>query len=96
MSSHSDISISRRGETAEAWEFDVEIRNGESITTHIVSVPKAYFSRFQDSFVSPSELVEESFRFLLAREPKESILGEFVLSQISQYFPEYERELGAK
>jgi hypothetical protein len=37
--------------------------------------------------------VEESFRFLLEREPKESILRRFNLTVISRYFPEYEREI---
>jgi hypothetical protein len=34
-----------------------------------------------------------SFRFLLAREPKESILRSFGLSTIVRYFPEFEREI---
>jgi len=34
-----------------------------------------------------------SFEFLLAREPKESILPEFDLPLIGRYFSEYEREL---
>ncbi|HET7520901.1 MAG TPA: hypothetical protein VFK61_05095 [Candidatus Limnocylindria bacterium] len=37
----------------------------------------------------PDRLVEESFRFLLEREPRESILRHFELSVISQYFPEW-------
>ena len=39
------------------------------------------------------QLVEESFDFLLQREPKESILSEFDLSVISRYFPDYERAI---
>ncbi len=38
-------------------------------------------------------LIEESFRFLLAREPNTSILGSFDLLQIGRYFPEYETEI---
>jgi hypothetical protein len=38
-------------------------------------------------------VVEASFAFLLEREPRESILRSFDLSEISRYFPEYEREL---
>jgi hypothetical protein len=34
-----------------------------------------------------------AFRFLLDREPKESILGRFDVTAISRYFPEFEREL---
>ena len=42
---------------------------------------------------SPERLVSASFRFLLEREPKESILRSFDLMVISHYFPEYEREI---
>ena len=34
-----------------------------------------------------------SFEFLLAHEPKESILREFDIEVISRYFPEYPREI---
>ena len=34
-----------------------------------------------------------SFRFLLAREPKESILSRFELPVIERYFPEYPEEI---
>ena len=37
--------------------------------------------------------MSESFRFLLEREPKESILRSFDLTVISRYFSEYEREI---
>ena len=42
---------------------------------------------------SAEDLVRESFRFLLDREPKESILREFKLSVITRYFPDYERAI---
>ena len=35
----------------------------------------------------------DDIRFLLDREPKESILGRFDVTVISRYFPEFEREL---
>jgi hypothetical protein len=38
-------------------------------------------------------LIEASFRFLLEREPKESILGRFDLPVIAAYFPEYPSEI---
>jgi hypothetical protein len=39
------------------------------------------------------ELLQESFRFLLEREPNTSILPSFDLPVIGRYFPEYEREI---
>jgi hypothetical protein len=40
-----------------------------------------------------SELVRESFVFLLEREPASSILPSFSLDVIGRYFPEYENEI---
>ena len=42
---------------------------------------------------TPERCVEVAFRFLLDREPKESILGRFDATAISRYFPEFEREM---
>jgi hypothetical protein len=39
------------------------------------------------------ELVRESFRFLLKREPPEAILHRFDLGVIAGYFPEYPSEI---
>ena len=52
-----------------------------------VSVPDS----LRDELGEPDEedLVRESFRFLLAREPVGSIMSEFGLDVISRYFPEY-------
>jgi len=37
--------------------------------------------------------VRRSFAFLLAREPRESILREFELPVIARYFPEYPKAI---
>ena len=39
------------------------------------------------------ELLEQSFQFLLEREPNTSILPSLSLSQIARYFPEYRQEI---
>lgn len=72
--------------------FEVEVREGSSSTTHSVSVSAAELQRFGGG-ASGQELVRESFRFLLEREPKESILRRFELSVIARYFSEYPREI---
>jgi hypothetical protein len=46
--------------------------------------------------VDPKELVRESFRFLLEREPPESILSRFDLSVIERYFPGYRGEIARR
>ncbi len=79
-------------------EFQVEVREGDGHTRHRVSAAEADRRRYGGD--APAErLLEESFRFLLEREPKESILGRFELPVIERYFPEYgdeiRRRLGA-
>lgn len=46
--------------------------------------------------VDGKRLVEESFHFLLEREPVTSILPSFDIEVIEQYFPGYRREIGAR
>jgi hypothetical protein len=45
---------------------------------------------------TPRELIAESFRFLLEREPASSILPSFDLRVIGRYFPEYTAEIAAR
>ena len=68
--------------------------DGGSSTHHTVEVPAAEFVRWGRGR-SAEELVRDSFRFLLEREPKESILREFELSVITRYFPDYESAITA-
>jgi hypothetical protein len=42
---------------------------------------------------TPERFLDAAFRFLLDREPKESILNRFDAAIIERYFPEFEREL---
>ena len=48
---------------------------------------------FTNNKISKEELIKFSFEFLLEREPNTAILSSFDLIQISQYFPEYFKEL---
>ncbi len=73
-------------------EFRVTVSEGRSKSVHTVSVSEDELRRFGEGS-SPEALLEESFRFLLEREPKESILERFRLSVIERYFPEYADEI---
>ena len=73
-------------------EFLVRVSESGSESTHRVTVKQDDYNRLTGGKIEPEELVKESFRFLLEREPKESILNRFDLSVIGRYFPEYERE----
>ncbi len=74
-------------------EFQLRIIEGRSESTHRVSISEDDYQRLCGGKIEADELVRQSFKFLLAREPKESILPEFDLPLIGRYFPEYEREL---
>ena len=71
--------------------FGVQVREGGTTTSHEVSVPDDLVDVMGG--VDPSRLVEESFVFLLEREPGTAILRQFSLRDISRYFPEYTEEL---
>lgn len=75
------------------YAFEVTVREGSGASQHHVTLEDADYEQLAAGRASPEELVTESFRFLLEREPKESILRSFDLTAISRYFPEYEREI---
>ena len=76
------------------YTFEVTVKDVGGSTQHRVTLKQEDYERLVEAHVPPNELVTESFRFLLEREPKESILRSFDLTVISRYFPEYERVIG--
>jgi hypothetical protein len=86
------IEVRRRGE-GDPLEFDVVVREGQGVSRHHVTMEKALCERLTGGKYTPERCLEAAFRFLLDREPKESILGRFDVTVISRYFPEFEREL---
>ena len=87
------VSVEGKSENSEAFIFNVEVVEGNSKTVHTVEVDRPYYERLTGGKVTPAELVEKSFSFLLRREPKESILRRFNLEKIAYYFPEYEDDI---
>jgi hypothetical protein len=83
----------RRVGSGQPYEFEVTIREGDGETRHRVTMADADYRRLGKGERTPEECVEASFRFLLDREPKESILSRFDLTVIGRYFPEFERAL---
>lgn len=71
--------------------YRVVVDEDGSSSTHDVTVGDDLVGQLG---VSPEELVKASFRFLLDRESKESIMRTFDLSVIRRYFPEYESKIG--
>jgi hypothetical protein len=86
------IDVRRTGE-GEPLEFEVVVRDGKGETRHHVTMARAACARLTAGKHTPERCLEAAFRFLLEREPKESILGRFDVTVIAHYFPEFEREL---
>lgn len=72
--------------------FSVIVTDDRGPTRHRVTGVTVTADRYG---VAPETLVEASFRFLLDREPKESILDRFELDVIARYFPEYPTTIGS-
>lgn len=77
----------------DTYQFQVTVQEQGAETRHRVTLKEPDYRRLTAGEATPRDLVRASFRFLLEREPKESILRSFDLPAISRYFPEYEREI---
>ena len=82
-----DIKVTSAG----AREFEVVVGEGDS--THRVTVPEDLVAELSLPEDDLEGIVRESFEFLLEREPASSIMPEFSLDVIPNYFPEFTEEL---
>ena len=86
------IEVQRVGE-GYPLNFEVVVREGKGETRHRVTISEVKSKQLTAGKHAPERCLEAAFRFLLDREPKESILARFDISVISRYFPEFEQEL---
>ena len=75
--------------------YRVMVIEDGSRTTHMVTVMPSDVERYAPGS-DPEALLEAAFAFLLAHEPKESILPRFDLPVIERYFPEYPDEIARR
>jgi hypothetical protein len=80
----------------DGWQCHVTVGPAGDRSEHEVSLSRATLESLAPDADGPDELLEASFRFLLAREPREAILRTFALTEIARYFPEYESEIGRR
>lgn len=73
--------------------FEVTVDEGTTQSMHVVSASQKQASLLCDG-CDLEQLVEASVRFLLDREPKESIMNQFDLDVIAQFFPDYPVKIG--
>jgi hypothetical protein len=78
------------------WKYNVEIIESDgssSKTNYEVTMNKDYYLGQTEGSIIPEEFVRKSFEFLLERENKDSILRQFDINQINDYFPEFKKEM---
>jgi hypothetical protein len=86
----SESKISVAPDPAHALTFDVVVRDTRGESRHRVTIEAEGAGRLAKLDAEPSRCVEAAMRFLLDREPKESILGAFDMRVIRRYFPEFD------
>ena len=78
------------------WSYHAEVTESDgsgSQTRHKVNMDKEYYEKISTGIVGAEDFVKKSFEFLLKREDKDSILKEFNIKQIREYFTVYETEI---
>jgi hypothetical protein len=85
------IDVKQTG-TGDPMRFEVTVTDPASTTRHEVTMSGHDYERLAHGKAADL-LIEAAFRFLLDREPKESILGRFDMRVIGSYFPEFEARL---
>jgi hypothetical protein len=88
------VSVKEASQDAERFVLDVRVSEGRGETRHVVTLAKKDHARLARRGETAEAFVERCFGFLLAREPKESILTRFDVAVIGRYFPEFERAIG--
>ena len=68
--------------------FEVTLTK-DSTTIHRITLSSKFYKKLSNSKISEIKLIKKTFEFLLERESNESILREFNLEMIENYFPEY-------
>ena len=88
------IDVRCDGDRSAGWSCAVTLREGErTVSSHVVRVSGADLARLDPAAAEPTALVEDSFAFLLEREPPSSILRTFDLPVIGRYFPDFEASI---
>lgn len=88
-----EIEVEQDGDQDPVPGFRVTVTDGNGSSTYAVTVSPEDFHRLGRNFHALDEFVRACVAFLLAREPRESILPSFDVSEISRYFPEFEDEI---
>ena len=67
--------------------------SGKIETMHSVSMTDLDYERFTGGRKPKEQLILFAFEFLLKREENTSILREFAICNVNEFFPEFEKEV---
>ncbi|MCH7529707.1 hypothetical protein IIB50_01160 [Patescibacteria group bacterium] len=84
-----EVIVIKKEKIKNGWKFSVRVEEKK----YSVELTEDYWKQLTGTSATPEKLVEQSFSFLLMREPKESILPTFNLKQIQSYFSDYEEKI---
>jgi hypothetical protein len=87
------IEVQDVGEEEGRMQFVVTVGEAGDTSTHNVTLSREDYERWGTDASDPAGFIRRCFEFLLEREPKESILSRFDVSDIRSYFPEFDREI---
>lgn len=87
------VTIKNEEQFENGWKYTVHVGPPGDTQEYLVTVDWDYWQELTTGKEAPADLVRRSFEFLLAREPRESILERFDLRVINSFFPEYEEEI---
>ncbi|MEQ9483480.1 hypothetical protein [Coleofasciculus sp. F4-SAH-05] len=90
-----NITIQSATERNNGWSYQVKLENDREYN-YDVTLSQSDYNQWSQGKVSPEQLVEAAFEFLLEREPASSIMSKFDCAVIRRYFPEVDSELPKK
>lgn len=88
-----EISVTQTEAADDKTVFNVVVSEETGSTRHTVILPIEYWQKFSQKYPEPTDFIRASFKFLLNREPKESILKHFEVPIIARYFPEFDEQV---
>lgn len=87
------IDVRQTQSNDDRFEFAVTVEEAGDTSRHQVTLATSDYQRWGVSSDSPEGFVARCFEFLLEREPKDSILSRFDVSQILSYFPDFDEQM---
>tara|TARA_Y100001933_G_C18949601_1_gene543125 strand:- start:993 stop:1277 length:285 start_codon:yes stop_codon:yes gene_type:complete len=63
----------------------------EVTTRHLIHLSDNSYLKYSNNSISKEQLIKKAFLFLLSKEKNTSILDEFDIDEIENYFPEFSK-----